>query len=168
MKIHKFVWIGFFTILLIGSVSAKSLFPSLQDLIERSQQQGQDQSNQDTNQQAPQGDCNNDGVCNIGESNANCPNDCPVEQRQTTQQPSAPPSDVSDEQEILTDYEEGMFPNNLVIATLVVVVFIGLLIVLGFWLYGKKGKGKITFGKKPEEKKDIFKLPQRPERRFGI
>ncbi|MFH1592258.1 MAG: hypothetical protein ABIB47_02740 [Candidatus Woesearchaeota archaeon] len=168
----KLILLLFFTILLIGRVYAGGFFPSFQEIIERrSQQQDQGQDHSDQDQQTPQPTCNNDGVCNIGESNSNCPADCPVEQRQTTQTPPATSPDTNtDDQNIVTDEETSQwFSRGLMTATIFVLVFVVLLIVLGFWLYGGKRKGKITLGKKKEEKRqDLFKLPQRPARRFGI
>jgi len=167
MKLVLPLSLVFFLVLSVGNVGAEALFPSLQYFIDRNSQ-GNDQNNQnnqDPPQQAPLTTCDNNNICNIGENNANCPNDCPVEQREPEVQ-LPPDTNVNNQDEVL-DEEEAFVSRGLLITLSGVLIFVVLVVILWFWLH--KSKGKITFGKKKEPKKrNQFGLPQRPVRRFGI
>ena len=121
---------------------------------------------QDNNRQPIQ-NCNNDGICDIGEANNDCPNDCPVERAtQTIQQPRTQQNLPIDSVNNLANDRSDNTLFNLVIAVIASIFFIVLVISLWLWLH--KSKQKDIEKKKNNEMQNVFGLPRRPQRRFGV
>ncbi|MEK6922274.1 MAG: hypothetical protein AABX08_00560 [Nanoarchaeota archaeon] len=119
------------------------------------------------NDRPPVQNCNNDGICDIGEGNNDCPNDCPVERTtQTIQPPRTQQNLPIDGVNNLANDRSDNTLFNLVIAVIASIFFIVLVISLWLWLH--KSKQKDIEKKKNNEMQNVFGLPRRPQRRFGV
>jgi len=155
-----------FMIIMVNLLPTYSLLPTLQELIQGNAQQNQQQENQHGQQIVM---CNKNGVCNFDENNLNCPSDCPIEVvNQSTNEQVNIPIQKQNRDMLQNTYKDNNLNLNKLILMSFSILFIILILAIGFWIYGNKRKKQIVIKKKEEKTQLPFGLPPRPQRKFGI
>lgn len=134
-------------------------------------QQGEPQTQQQTSPPV----CNNNGVCDPGESINNCFLDCytpPDNDSDQITTPTTPittqdttPPDTS-QQVSITQKKE--FPIKIILSIVITAIFIIIVIVLFFWVKRKHETTPPKIQKKEPPKTNKYGLPTRPQRKWGM
>ena len=122
--------------------------------------------------------CNNNDVCENGEDNQNCPNDCLNIPPQNLQQNEIQNNQIqtASRENQNTEFRQNIiikekkeFPWKILFSVFFAIVAVVIIIFLYLWIKKSEPVKRIILKKeKPKENLNKFGLPQRPARRFGI